>query len=254
MELTHIILVLVIGTAAGFVNTVAGGGSLVTLPLLMFLGMNGPTANGTNRVAILVQCVIAVAGFKRKGVSDFRFSLQLSVPAVLGAVIGALFAVDISDAAFRRVLGVVMILVLALILWNPSRRYGGDGPNLDRKRRLIAVGAFFLVGIYGGFIQAGVGFVILAALTVVTGMGLVESNSHKVFIVATYIPASLLIFIWNGQVEWVPGLVLAVGNGVGGWFGSHWAVAKGEKWVRRVLVAAVLAMAAKLLGLIPDFG
>jgi uncharacterized membrane protein YfcA len=251
VSIWQIIVVVVVGIVAGFVNTLAGGGSLLSVPALIFVGLPATVANGTNRVAILMQNVTAVAGFKQHGVADFKFSLGLSVPAVVGAVVGAKLAVDLSDAMFQKVLAAVMLLVMGLILWNPTRRWQGDQAILSPKRRLLAMVAFFFVGVYGGFIQAGVGFVIIATLVLITGLDLVHTNSHKVFVVGVYTLAALATFALSGKVNWGIGLVLGMGNGIGGWIGSQWAVVGGEKWLKVVLAVAVVAIAAKLLGLMP---
>jgi len=251
LSIWQIIVVVVVGIVGGFVNTLAGGGSLLTLPALIFVGLPSGVANGTNRVAILIQNVTAVAGFKQQGLADFKFSLELSAPAVVGAILGARLAIDISDALFQKVLAAVMLLVVGLILWNPTRRWQGDQAVLSPQRRLLAAVAFFFVGLYGGFIQAGVGFIIIAALVLITGLDLVRTNSHKVFVVGVYTLAALATFALSGKVNWGIGLVLAVGNGIGGWIGSQWAVVGGEKWIKIVLAVTVVAMAAKLLGLIP---
>lgn len=250
MEIWHIPVVFIVGIIAGFINTLAGGGSLLTLPILIFLGLPTAVANGTNRLAIMTQCLFAVAGFKRKGVSNFKLSLLLSVPALLGAIIGAQIAVDMSDILFKRVLAIIMLLVLGLILWNP-RRDVGSLMSSGRNHLIITMIVFFFIGFYGGFIQVGVGFIIIAALTTITGLGLVETNSHKVFIVGIYTIFALIVFAFNGKVCWEIGLCLAAGMGIGGWIGSHWAVARGERWIRFVLTICVIAMVIKLLGLIP---
>ncbi|OHB48838.1 MAG: integrase, partial [Planctomycetes bacterium GWF2_40_8] len=173
MEIWHIPVVFTVGIIAGFINTIAGGGSLLTLPILIFLGLPTAVANGTNRLAIMTQCLFAVIGFKRKGVSNFKLSLLLSVPALIGAIIGAQIAVDLSDILFKRVLAIIMLLVLGLILWNPRQNVGrlmSSGLN----HFIITMIAFFFIGIYGGFIQVGVGFIIIAALTTIKGLNLVE--------------------------------------------------------------------------------
>jgi uncharacterized protein len=245
MEIWHIPVVFIVGIIAGFINTLAGGGSLLTLPILIFLGLPTAVANGTNRLAIITQCLFAVTGFRRNGVSNFRLSLLLSVPALLGAIIGAQFAVDISDILFKRVLAIIMLLVLGLILWNP-RRDVGSMMSSGRSHLIITMIVFFFIGFYGGFIQVGVGFIIIAALTTITGLNLVETNSHKVFIVGIYTIFALIVFAFNGKMCWEIGLCLAAGMGLGGWMGSHWAVAKGERWIRFVLTICVIAMAIKL--------
>jgi len=251
VSIWQIIVVIIVGIVAGFFNTLAGGGSLLSVPALIFVGLPATVANGTNRVAILMQNVTAVAGFKQRGLADFKFSLGLAVPAVVGAIMGAKLALDISEDLFQKVLAAVMLLVVGLILWNPTRRWQGDQAVLSPKRRLLAMVAFFFVGVYGGFIQAGVGFIIIATLVFITGLDLVRTNSHKVFVVGVYTLAALATFALSGKVNWGMGLILGVGNGIGGWIGSQWAVVGGEKWIRAVLAVAVVAMAAKLLGLLP---
>ncbi|MBT3413479.1 MAG: sulfite exporter TauE/SafE family protein [Candidatus Jacksonbacteria bacterium] len=246
MEIWHIPVIFTAGILAGFINTLAGGGSLLTLPILIFLGLPTAVANGTNRIAIVAQCAFAVAGFKKKGVSNFKLSLLLSTPAIIGAIIGAYFAVDISDVLFRRVLAVIMLLVLGLILWNPRQDSSGSSNSLGRRQLITAMTVFFFIGIYGGFIQVGVGFIIIAALTTITKFNLVVTNSHKVFIAGIYTIFALIVFAFNGKVCWEIGLCLAAGMGLGGWIGSHWAVKKGERWIRVVLTICVIAMVIKL--------
>lgn len=253
MEIWQIPVIFIVGTIAGIINTLAGGGSLLSLPILIFFGLPTAMANGTNRLAIMVQCVFAVAGFKRKGVSDFKLSIVLSIPAFIGAIIGAQIAVDISDHLFKRMLAVVMIFVLYFIVWPPTKKqhiknHGFDVQHGGGKTRLITMMIiFFFIGIYGGFIQAGVGFLIIAAMTTIGGLGLVDTNSHKVFIVGFYTLFALLVFVFNDKIYWGLGLALAAGNGLGGWIGSYLAVSKGERWLKIFLPICVVVMAAKLL-------
>lgn len=247
MTLWHFGLVTATGLAAGIINTLAGGGSLLTLPLLIFLGLPGSVANGTNRVAVLVQNLSAVAGFRSKGFENLGYGLFLAGPAVIGALIGARIAIDLSDQLFQKILGILMLAILALILWNPARRYGSGTENLSPGRRWLAAFFFLFVGFYGGFIQAGVGFLVIATLTIVNGLNLVKTNSYKVVVNSAFTLIALLVFALHGEVRWVVGLLLAVGMGLGGWIGSHLAVAGGEKVIRVVLTIAVLVMSLKLL-------
>ncbi|KXS44693.1 MAG: hypothetical protein AWU54_688 [Candidatus Frackibacter sp. T328-2] len=247
MSAFKLILILLAGTAAGFLNTLAGGGSLIAIPALIFLGLPSAVANGTNRIAILVQNIVAVTNFKRKGYSDFKFSLKLSIPAFVGAIIGSSIAVNLPEELFNKILGIVMIVVLVLILYNPKKRLESTIEKLSSRRQLGAMVAFFFVGIYGGFIQAGVGFLFIVTLSLITGLSLVRINSIKVFVIAVYTISSLAVFISNGKIDWMLGLVLAVGNSLGAYLGSNFAVNKGDKWIRVILAIAVLIMAGKLL-------
>ena len=245
----HVVLLFGTGIAAGFLNTVAFGGSLIALPMLIFLGLEAAVANGTNRVAIFFQNFSAIMGFRRKGVSDFRYSILLAVPAVIGAVIGAIIAVDIKDSVFNLILAVVMITMLVLTLLNPTERLKNRTESGGKHSKIVAMIVFFFIGIYGGFIQAGVGLLIITALRLLTGMDLVQTNAIKVFVIFFYTVVALGIFIHGDKVNWYLGPTLAVGNACGAWLGSHWAVEKGEKWIKVMLIIAVIAFAIRLVWL-----
>ncbi len=246
VDVTNILLIIGAGIGAGFLNAVAGGGSLITLPLLITMGLPSAVANATNRVAIVGQNIFAVAGYRSKGVSAYPYSLYLGISALIGAIIGAKIAVDIDDRLFNRILSIVMILVVVYIIVRPLPKGHEAAEEMSRKHKSLGIISFFGVGIYGGFIQAGVGFIMIALLTSINGFTLVKSNSAKVFVALIYTAAALLVFIYEGVIHWTFGLTLAVGNAIGGWVGSRWSVAKGDVWIRRVLVVAVVGLAIKL--------
>lgn len=247
MSLLEVFFILIAGTVAGFMNTMAGGGSLITLPLLIFLGLPATVANGTNRISIMVQNISAVATFKHKGVFDWKISLFLGLPALLGAILGSQLAINLPDEQFERILAVVMIIILALIFWNPTSKLRMSTENMSWRRKILGFLVFFGIGIYGGFIQAGVGFLIMAALTLLTGFSLIRINAIKVLVVSIYLLASLVIFIINGRVDWILGITLAIGQGFGGWLGGVLSVSRGEKWIKIILAISVLVMAGSLL-------
>ncbi|MFZ5633842.1 MAG: sulfite exporter TauE/SafE family protein [Bacillota bacterium] len=251
MSATQVVLILAAGVVSGFVNTVGGGGSLVSLPALIFMGLPSAVANGTNRVALMVQSLVAVGYFRQKGFFYPRLSIVLGLPAVLGSILGAKIAISLSDELFNKVLAVVMLAVLALIILRPEKKLltSTEEKNFSRLRMSIAALVFFGVGFYGGFIQAGVGFIIIASLTLITGMSLVKINSLKVFVNAIYILTSLLVFVFSGKVDWMMGFILAAGNAVGAYLGSAFTVSGGDKWIRVFLVVTVLLMSGKLFGL-----
>jgi len=251
MDFLDIGLILFAGMVAGFINTLGGGGSLLTLPILIFLGLPVAVANGTNRIAIIAQNIVGIANFRRKGFFYPKLGLILAIPAVIGSLFGAKFAISISEDLFQKILAVIMIIVLVLILTRPERKFLKEieGEELSVIRLIVSIFVFFCVGFYGGFINAGVGFIIIVSLTLITGMSLVKVNSLKLFIVLIYISISFIVFIVNGKVDWLLGFTLAIGNAFGAYVGSNFAVSKGDKWIRVVLVIAILVMSAKLLGL-----
>ncbi len=249
MEFWGYLLILITGFAAGIVNTTAAGGSLLTLPVLIFLGLPAAVANGTNRVGIMVQSLSSISVFKRKGMIDMRLASLLSIPALAGCLWGAQIAIDISDLLFRRILAAVLVIVLGITLWDPTRNLRSASSG-GWKEKVLLIAAFFFIGLYGGFIMAGVGFFVIAALSLIAGLDLVRSNGQKIFIIGVFTVLALLIFSLNARIDWKTGLVLAIGQGFGGWLGSHLAIQRGEKLIRGFLTAAVIVMAVKLSGVI----
>ncbi|MBW1645542.1 MAG: sulfite exporter TauE/SafE family protein [Deltaproteobacteria bacterium] len=235
------------GVMAGTVNVIAGGGSFLTMPLLIFLGLPPTVANGTNRVGILLQNVAAVWGFHRHQVIDWRYLLWAALPATVGALLGAWGAVVIGEQAFKNFLALIMIVVTLWTLWDPLKGMKSTTATGDRPPRVwLLAGGFFLVGIYGGFVQAGVGFLVLATTTL-AGLDLVRGNAVKVLSILIYTFIALGIFAWQGKVDWVLGLVLAAGTVLGSQLGVHLTVLKGHRWIKKVVTVMVILLAVKLL-------
>lgn len=245
-EWYHYLLLIGVGFAVGFINTVAGGGSLLSLPVLIFLGLPPSVANGTNRVAIVIQTFIGVAGFKSKGVNTFPFNLYLGISALIGAIIGAQIAVDIKGETFNKILAIVMVVVLLIIIFKPKMKTAELYERITGKYLWIGIVAFFIFGIYGGFINAGIGFVIILFLHYVNHLSLVKANATKVAVVFLYTLSALAIFIYNDKVIWEVGLILAIGNGTGAWFASRYSVDKGDGFVKAFMMVMIVIMAIKL--------
>lgn len=242
------ILVVIAGILAGVINTLAGSGSLITLPALIFLGLPANVANGTNRVGVVLQNLVAGASFKRSGSLDLRGALLLSIPSVIGSIIGAQVAVNLDERMMRQVIGAVMIVMLAVMVLRPERWLLGKLQNLPKAGfNLKQAASMFVIGLYGGFIQAGVGIFLLAALVLSIGYDLVRANAVKVVTILVFTFSSLLVFANNAQVDWVAGLVLGLGNMIGAGWAARMAATKGAAWVRWVVLATVALSAAYLL-------
>jgi len=233
------------GIVVGTVNVIAGGGSFLSLPLLMFLGLPAGVANGTNRVGIVLQNIAAVRSFDRRGVLDRGSWKWAAAPAAVGAVLGTWGALEVSDEAFKRVLAVLMVAISLYTLWRPAGSADGTRGSEQRSYWSLAV-VFFGIGIYGGFVQAGVGFFLLAGTTY-AGLDLVRGNAVKVLAVLAFTTISLALFAVAGKVVWLTGLVLGGGTVLGALLGTHLTVLKGHRWVRGVVTIAVIALAIKLL-------
>lgn len=241
-----LVLLVFIGIIAGAINIVAGGGSLLTLPMLIFLGLPPNVANGTNRIAIIIQNIFAVSGFKSKGVSSFPYSIYLAISATLGAILGALWAVDIKGELFNKILAVIMVIIVIYMVIKRRTSTEELVERLTGRHFWLGIIAFFFVGIYGGFIQAGVGFIMLLFLSGINRFSLVKSNAIKVFVALIYSISAVAVFAYNDMINWKYGLVLSMGNAAGGWFMSRWSVKKGDGLVKIFLIIMVTAMAVKL--------
>jgi uncharacterized membrane protein YfcA len=238
----------VVGLLAGFINTIAGSGSLLTLPILILLGLPANVANGTNRVGVVLQNIVAVATFRRRGVLPLAGSWKLIVPSVLGAVIGAELAVDLDEALLRQTIGVLMLVLLVLMVLKPERWIAAHATPRE-PRLLVEVPLFFAIGVYGGFIQVSVGLFLMAGLVLGAGYNLVGANALKNLIVLVFSAAALVVFVINDQVEWTLGLLLGGGQAVGAWVAAHFAVQRGAEFVRwMVIVITVGAAIALFLG------
>ncbi|MGB0255153.1 MAG: sulfite exporter TauE/SafE family protein [Flavobacteriaceae bacterium] len=241
-----ILLLIVAGVFAGFINTMAGGGSLLTLPLLIFLGLPSATANGTNRIAILVATTSAILGFRSKKINSFPLSLYLGITALLGALIGARIAVDIDGLLFNKILAVIMIVVVMLMVFKPHYTTEQLVPKTSGKTLVWSMVAFFFIGIYGGFINAGIGFIMMLFLNYVNRMDLVRVNATKVSVALIYTTGALATFALSGNIEWKYGIALASGNAAGAYFASRYSVKKGEGIITKVMMVMVITMAIKL--------
>lgn len=237
----------IVGVIAGVINTMAGGGSFLTLPLLIFMGLPPTVANATNRLGVFLQGLVGVGKFYQYNVFPVKFSFIVAIPAVFGGLLGAYFATIISDDSFKRYLGIMMIVVTIITLYKPFKKVDGDTEIIISKQKwIVLIISFFFIGIYGGFIQAGVGFFILAGMSI-TGYNLVSSNAVKMFVVLVFTIFSLGIFMIEGKVDYTLGLILGAGNIVGTLIGTKISINKGHEFIQKVVVVCVIIFAIKLL-------
>lgn len=247
LGLWQVALLLVVGIAGGFVNVIAGGGSLLTVPVMVFLGLPGPVANGTNRIGILAQSITSIVTFARRGFGDFRLSLSLSACAIPGAVAGALLGVHLDGVWFNRAVALIMVGVMLVMYFDKGAAQRSADYQPSGRQLLYGHLLMLGVGFWGGFIQLGVGFIIMPILNRVMGLDLVRTNMHKVFIVAAYTIVALFIFASQIELLWLVGIALAVGNSIGGYLGARFTISGGERMIRLVLNLVLVAFIIKLL-------
>jgi len=237
-------IIALVGGIAGFLNVLAGGGSALTIPLLIFLGYDATVANGSNRIAIQVEALSAVAAYKKNKYSDFPLSLKLGLMTLPGGILGAFYAVKIDDALFTKILGVVMILIVFTLIFPKSQVI--EHAKTHKWKNWLAWPVMTAVGFYGGFVQAGVGFVIMATLLHLYGMDLIKINMHKVFIVMVFTVPAVIFFIVTGNVNWFAAIALSVGMMVGTIIAVKMSIERGEKLVRFFLGVSLLLISVKL--------
>ena len=248
MSVTDILLITLSGLAAGFLNAVSGGGAMLTVPALILIGLPPGVANGTNRLAVVLQSLTALAAYKKLKQTDSGLAIALVIPAMLGSVGGALVSVRLDDEVFQTLLASMMMVMLIPIVFEPflnSKLLAVSGTV--RGRRLLQ-GIFFGIGLYGGLLQIGAGIFILVTLSTVGGLSLNLANGVKVVIVMGLTGIACCVFALNGKIDWSVGLLLSIATSIGAWFGAHWGVSKGEGWIRIVLAGTVVVMAFQLLG------
>lgn len=245
MSLPEALALVVIGAIAGFINVLSAGGSMLTLPLLMFLGLPPQVANGTNRVSIVLQSVAAVGSFFRAGAREIGISLRLSVPAVAGSLVGAWLALQVSDALFEAVLIAVMVVASVMLLL-PQPRLETRALTPERLTPIVYL-AMFAIGVYGGFIQVGVGVLFIVVLYRLLKIDLAQVNVFKVFIILIYTLPALALFVFDDQVRWGYGLLLAVGSMAGAWLAVKVNMGpRGAQWIKWLTLAVIVAIILRL--------
>lgn len=212
------------GLLAGTVNTLAGNGSSITLAILLeFFGLPAHLANGTNRVGVLMQTSASVLSFEREGRLDHRNNVLVIVIPVLGAFLGIYLAIKISAAGFISIYKYLLILMLILILVNPRRwlqKKTTEGRPKDPKWLWPL---YFLLGVYGGFIQMGMGIFTIAIFVLLGDRDLISANILKAAIISVLTFFAVIIFSWQGMVHWGYGLTIGFGQMAGGWFTAQFA-------------------------------
>lgn len=248
MTASQVAILIALGAAAGFINTFAGGGSMLTVPFLIFLGLPANVANATNRVAILLQNIVSTRKFRQEKILDIRTDSKLLLPTALGSIVGAFIAVDIHEGLLQKIIAGLLIVMFFMVWFDSDSWLKSNTEKAKAKNPFIRFLIFFGIGFYGGFIQIGVGFILLAGLVLGCGFDLLKANAIKLFIILFYTVIALGIFIYYDLVDWKMGLLLACGNMAGAWLGARLSLKWGTKFIRYILLAALAAVALKLFG------
>lgn len=246
------IVVILAGILAGFINTLSGGGSVISLSLLILLGLDASVANGTNRISIFFQTLSSVGSFTRQKMFTNLRPVWLAVPATLGAVLGAYLAVDVNEKAIEIAMGTAMVIMVFFLFYKPDKWLRENLALMLKPLRWWQFLIFFVVGFYGGFIQVGIGYFLLMALMLGVGYDLVKANAVKNLIVFFYAVFALAVFIIDGKVNYFYGLLLSAGSSFGALIASWLAVKKGAPFIRIIILLSVVMTILQLTGIL-DF-
>jgi len=232
------------GVLCGIINALAGGGSFVTLPLLLWFGLPPQVANATNRVSIMLQCAAGVTTYQRHGLVPWNRLPAVAIPTVLGSFLGAYLAAHVDETLFRKAAAILFAIMATTVFIDPKR---WARENAIGRIRPALYPVFFLMGVYGGFLQAGLGVLLISTFVLAGGFDVVHGNALKFALAFCFTAAALITFAQAGQVQWGTGLALAVGSMTGGVLGARLVIAKGSRWVRVFVVIAAVAAIVKLL-------
>jgi len=250
MTTVEIIALITSGLFVGFINTLAGGGTIISLTLLMLLGLPPSVANGTNRIAVLIQNVVAVGNFKKRKILDTKKGFKLAIPTVIGSIVGAAIVVKLNEQIIQWCFGVIMIVMLFFLIYKPERWLKGKEELLNKPISMKLYIILFFIGVYGGVIHVGVGYFLLMAAILGAGFDLVKGNAMKNFLVLMYVPFTLIIFVINGQVRWDYGLTHSIGNVLGAYIASKWAIEWGANFVRWVMIVIIALSVLQMFGIV----
>jgi uncharacterized membrane protein YfcA len=247
----HYVIAIAGGALAGAVNTLAGNGSAITLSILTeIMGLPGNLANATNRIGVFTQSAAGSYAFYRNGKLDLTHSKQNIFWTVAGALLGVLVAIKVSNAQFLFVFKYLMLAMLVVMLVKP-KRWLKEQSDHQPISWWIAIPVYLALGFYGGFIQMGMGIFYLATMVLVAKYSMIEGNALKSFVVAIYTLLVLLIFQYKGLVRWDIGLILAIGQTIGGWYTAKFASKHpmANQIAYWLLISIVLLALANMFGL-----
>ena len=247
MNTTTVIALIVSGLLVGFINTLAGGGTIISMTLFMMLGLPPMTANGTNRIAIFLQNLVAVRNYAKNKVLDIRKSIKYAVPVAIGSIVGGNIVINLNDKIFSYFFIGIILFMTVMIILKPSIWLKENPEKMNNAFTVFQWIILFAIGIYGGLIHVGIGYFLIAFIVMMRGYDLLKANAIKNLIVLVYVPFSIIPFILHSQIRYDYGLVHAIGNIIGAYIASNWAFRFGNKFIRYILIFLLIVSFFQIL-------
>lgn len=246
INVLQLVLLFFAGLFAGVINALAGGGSFLTVPLLIFTGLEPTVANATNRLAVWIQCYFGTRKLYRMGYFPRNYCFKVAVPMSVGTVFGAYLVTVMPDDTFRKYFAFFMVLMTLVTFLKPSSKEQKTDVEFTVKSMAVNAVIYFFIGLYIGFIQAGVGFMIIAA-SVISGLGMVRANAVKMFLNLFAATISLAIFLYAGKVQFLPAIAMGAGMSISAVIASGLSVKVSEVFLKRLVSGVIMIFAVLLL-------
>jgi len=246
IDILHLIILFIVGIGAGLLNALAGGGSFITVPLLIFNGLEPTVANATNRLAVWLQSLFGSRKFSSMGYFPKKYCFTVAIPTALGAIAGAYLATVITDSAFKKYFAFFMVLMTLVTFYKPRAGELKKDVIFNTKSIVLNYIAYFFIGMYSGFIQAGVGFLMIAA-SVLSGLDMVRAHAVKLFLNLVAATVSVVIFIYADKILWVPGVCLGAGMAIGAVAAAYISVRVSNDFLKKFVSVVIVIFAVLLL-------
>ena len=258
LSIVEILTLILSGVIVAFINTFAGGASVISISLFMMMGMSPFQANVVNRVPVFFQTIVSSYMFFKKGLLDVSRGLTIGIPTIIGCLIGANVSVVIDKHIFNVCLGLILLIMLFFIFYKPEAWLKGNEKLQQKRIDWKTFVIFIFIGFYAGFLHVGVGYFLLAGLVLLTGYDLMKGNAQKNFLVLLYSPFAIGFFIFNGDLTMkmtTYGLIHAIGNVIGATLATHFGTQWGNNFIRWLMFVVIVLTALKLFGVIvfPEF-
>lgn len=244
IDILHLV-VFPLGVIIGTLNALCGGGALITIPALMFLGMPPHVAVATNKFAVIGNWSMALRSFDKADKIDKAILPMLCAVSVLGCLIGTALLLTLPATAIKLVIGFIMLAMIPLLVFKQD--LGLVEFTISRRRRFLGYGLAFLLAIYGGFVGAGYSLFNIFILCSVMGMSVIRAHATGILPWLCSLVLSVLIFVFEGSIDYSAGLLLMAGATLGGYIGARMSLRGGDQWVKRLFILIVMITAAKLL-------
>ena len=247
MDLVSLSIVFVVGIIGSSYGTLVGGTSLITIPLLIFLGLPPHTAIGTDRLGITGLTITGWYKFHEKGLINYPIALRMGVAALIGSFLGANLVLEISMAILKKIIAIVTVLILIIVVGQP--KLGVEQRDRIVKRHEYGVGIFFslIIGIYGGFYGAMAGTFLLYVLLFIFKRTFLEGTATLKLSSLMMTTMAALVFAIKGAIDYPLAAAMFLGCAIGSYFGAHYSDRIGNVWIKRLFIAIVLIMVVKLI-------